>query len=88
MEKIQWFIGAKSRLFEFENRDYSTVKLTVDIGGRDRIIDLHNLEKLSIIEAIPDDIRMADGHPNETQLVEHLHSVISEYLSEMVLRIS
>ncbi len=88
MEAVQWFIGGKNRLFEFENREYSTVKLTVDVGGRDRIIDLHNLENLSIIEAIPDDIRMADGHPNETQLVEYLHSVISEYLSEMVLRIS
>ena len=88
LEKIQWFIGSKSRLFEFEQHEYSTVKLTVDVGGRDRKIDLHNLENLSVIEAVPDDIRMADGHPNETRLVEHLRSVISEYLSEIVLRIS
>ena len=88
MDGIRWFVGGKYRLFEFENQEYSAVKLTVDIGGRDRKIDLHNIDNLSIIEALPDDIRMADGHPNETQLVEHLHSVISEYLSEMALRIS
>lgn len=88
MDGIRWFVGGKYRLFEFENQDYSSVKLTVDIGGRDRKIDLHNIDNLSIIEAIPDDIRMADGHPNESKLVKHLHSVISEYLSEMALRIS
>ena len=88
MDGIRWFVGGKHRLFEFENQEYSSVKLTVDIGGRDRKIDLHNIDNLSIIESVPDDIRMADGHPNEELLVKHLRSVIQEYLSEMVLRIS
>ena len=88
MEKIRWFAGAKNRLFEFESHEYSTVKLTVDIGGRDRVINLHNIENLSVIEGVPDDIRQADGHPNENKLVDYLHKVIAEYLSEMVLRIS
>ena len=88
MAGIRWFVGGKHRLFEFENQEYSSVKLTVDIGGRDRKIDLHNIDNLSIIESVPDDIRMADGHPNEELLVKHLRSVIQEYLSEMVLRIS
>lgn len=88
MDGIRWFVGGKHRLFEFENQEYSSVKLTVDIGGRDSKIDLHNIDNLSIIESVPDDIRMADGHPNEELLVKHLRSVIQEYLSEMVLRIS
>ena len=42
---------------------------------------------LSIIEAIPDEIKMADGHPNLTMLIEHFTKVATEYLEEMVLHI-
>lgn len=86
--KIQWVAGGKYNLFEFEQQTYDTLKVVVDIGGRDRKIDLHNLDNLSIIEAIPDEIRMADGHPNEQMLIQHFTKVADEYLDEMVLRIS
>ena len=86
--KIQWIAGGKHNLFEFENQQYDKLKVVVDIGGRERKIDLHNLENLSIIEAIPDEIRMADGHPNKEMLVEYFAKVAAEYLDEMVLRIS
>lgn len=86
--KILWVAGGKSNLFEFEQKRYDTLKVVVDIGGRNRKIDLHNLENLSIIEAIPDEIRMADGHPKEDMLIEHFTKVAAEYLDEMVLRVS
>jgi len=86
--KIQWVAGGKYNLFEFEQQTYDTLKVVVDIGGRDRKIDLHNLDNLSIIEAIPDEIRMADGHPDEQMLIQHFTKVADEYLDEMVLRIS
>ncbi len=88
MLAIQWVAGGKARLFEFENQKYDTLKLVVDIGGRTRKIDLHNLDRLSIIEAIPEEIRMADGHPNLDMLIEHFKQVASEYISEMVLSIT
>jgi len=87
-DSIRWVAGSRYNLFEFENKTYDTLKVVVDIGGRNRKIDLHNLENLSIIEAIPDEIQMADGHPNRAMLIEYFKQVSAEYLEEMVLQIS
>lgn len=80
--------GSRLNLFEFEDVSYDTLKVVVDIGGRQRKIDLHNLERLSIIEGIPDEIRMADGHPDLKMLLEYFTQVATEYLEEMVLKIT
>lgn len=84
---IKWVAGGKHHLFEFEHKSYDTLKTIVDIGGRLRTIDLHNLDNLSIIEAIPDEIRMPDGHPDREMLIEYFKKVAAEYLEEMVLQI-
>ncbi len=88
MNKIRFVAGGKYNLFEFEQQKYDNLKVIVDIGGRNRTINLHNLENLSIIEGIPDYIRMSDGHPNLPMLIEYFHKVATEYLKEMVLHIS
>ena len=88
MDQIRHVAGSRFNLFEFEQTEYDNLKVVVDIGGRNRIINLHNLEHLSIIEAIPDEIKMADGHPNLPMLLEHFTKVAAEYLEEMVLQIS
>lgn len=87
MDKIRYVAGGRYNLFEFEQVAYDNLKVIVDIGGRTRKINLHNLENLSIIEAIPDEIKMADGHPNLSMLLEHFTKVATEYLEEMVLHI-
>jgi hypothetical protein len=87
MDKIRYVAGSRSNLFEFEEKTYDTLKVVVDIGGRNRKIDLHNLDNLSIIESIPDEIRKADGHPDKDMLIEYFKKVATEYLSEMVLQI-
>ncbi len=88
MDKIRFVSGGKYNLFEFEQQEYDNLKVVVDIGGRNRTINLHNLENLSIIESIPDNIRMANGHPNLPMLIEYFQKVATEYLKEMVLHIS
>ena len=85
--KLFHFMGNRFNLFEFEQQEYDTLKLNVSIGGRERTIDLHNLENLSIIEGIPNEIQLADGHPDLEKLDEHMSKVAGEYLSEMVLEI-
>lgn len=87
MERIRFVAGDKYNLFEFEKENYDNLKLDVDIGGRIRRINLHNLENLSIIEGIPDEVRMADGHPKPDLLIEYFKEVATEYLKEMVLEI-
>lgn len=88
MDKIRYVAGGKYNLFEFEQQNYDNLKVIVEIGGRPRTINLHNLENLSIIEGIPDNIKMADGHPNLPMLIDHFQKVATEYLKEMVLHIS
>lgn len=88
MERIRYVAGGRFNLFEFEQVQYDTLKVVVDIGGRYRKIDLHNLDNLSIIEGIPDEIKMADGHPNKEMLIEYFKKVATEYLSEMVLQVN
>jgi hypothetical protein len=87
MSKIRYCAKGKSNLFEFESKEYDSLKVNVKIGERERTIDLHNLENLSIIEGIPDEIKMADGHPNKEKLIKHFEKVADEYLIEMVLQI-
>ena len=88
MDKIRLMAGGKCKLFEFEQQEYDNLKVIVDIGGRNRTINLHSLENLSIIEGIPNNIRMTNGHPNLPMLIDFFQKVAAEYLSEMVLHIS
>ena len=49
------------------------------------MIDLHNMENLSIIEGIPDEIKAMDGHPDMSRLIPYFIQTAEEYLSQMVL---
>jgi hypothetical protein len=88
MTGIRHCAKGKFNLFEFESKKYDNLKVQVNIGDRERTIDLHNLENLSIIEGIPDNIKAIDGHPHKELLIEHFKLVASEYLKEMVLQIN
>lgn len=88
MDKIRYMAGNKFSLFEFEQVEYDKLKVSVELAGHNRIIDLHNLENLSIIENIPDEIRKIDGHPVRDDIVRYFTKVANEYLTEMVLEIT
>lgn len=83
MDKINIFIKGKYNLFEFRDENYD--KLKVDIGGRTRIIDLHNIDNLSVIEGIPDGIKGADGNADIDKLIAFIKDLIIDYMTEMVL---
>ena len=85
LDKMRFFAGGRFNLFEFEDIEYDSLKVVAQVGGRDRTINLHTINNLSIIESIPDEIQMIDGHPDPILLINHLKTVTSEYLSEMVL---
>lgn len=86
--KIDYFTKGKCNLFEFNHINYDGLKLNVDIGGRTRIINMNNIENLSLIEGIPDVIQGLDGHPKKDLLLEYFEKVANEYLQEMVLQIN
>ena len=87
IDKILYVSQGKDNLFEFEQKKYDNLKIEINFGGRSRIINIHNLENVSIIESITDDIKMPDGHPNKDLLINYLKKVAAEYLDEMVLTI-
>ena len=85
--KINRFAQDSHGLFEINQDQYNNVKVVLKIGGHDRTVNLHNLENLSIIEPIPDNVRMANGHANRKKLLEYLEGVVDDYLHEMVLQV-
>lgn len=87
IKKLKDISKSKSSLFEFEDKKYDNVKTVVKIGKKERTINIHNLENLSIIEELPSGIKGVDGIINESKLKKHIEDVADEYLSEMVLQI-
>jgi len=81
------FSNDRNQLFEYPGigAGYDEVKLVVEIGSKKRTISLHNMENLSIIEEIPEEIKDATGHPVLERLVPHFVNSATEYLSQMVL---
>lgn len=87
-DKIKNVATGKTRLFEFRDTEYEGTKLEVTIGDRPRIINLHNIENLSIIESIPKDIRLVDGYPDKKKLLSYFIKTADEYLNDFVCTIA
>lgn len=88
ISNILHFTKDKYNLFEFENNTkYNELKLKLKVAGKQRIINMNNLDTLSIIEEIPGDIQMADGHPKRKEMLEHFEKVADDYLKELVLEV-
>lgn len=83
--KLKNFASGSCYTYEFENIKYDQTKLYVDIGGRFRTIDLHNIEKLSVIEAVPDEYLLADGTVKKQGLLEYFKTLAEEYIDTMSL---
>lgn len=81
------FSKSKFELFEFEKIEYNQLKVNVKIGNHYRTVNMGNLENLSLIEEIPDYIKMSDGHPDKEKLLSHFETVADDYLKQMVLQV-
>lgn len=78
---ISGYFNGTNRVYEFENIDYSGVKFITSIYGRTRTININNL---SIIEGIPDEVTNSFGDIEDQKLKEHFIKVTKEYLEHMV----
>lgn len=83
-EKISGYFNGTSRIYEFEDIDYSGVKFVTSIYGRTRTININNINNLSIIEGIPDEVVNAFGDIDDKKLKKHFIEVTKEYLEHMV----
>jgi len=85
--KMNNFAKGSFNLFEFNGEFYNQLKVRVKIGNNERTINMGHLENLSLIEAIPDDIKGPEGNPYKEKLLGHFEEVANDYLSEMVLQV-
>lgn len=85
--EIDHFINGKNNMYEFQHELYEGAKVEVMMGDRNRTINLHNLENLSIIEHLPKDLLLSDGSVDGIKLTNHLQEASEGYLDEMVLSI-
>lgn len=81
---ISGYFNGTNRVYEFENIDYSGVKFITSIYGRTRTININNINNLSIIEGIPDEVTNSFGDIEDQKLKEHFIKVTKEYLEHMV----
>lgn len=81
---ISGYFNGTNRVYEFENIDYSGVKFITSIYGRTRTININNINNLSIIEGIPDEVTNSFGDIDDQKLKEHFIKVTKEYLEYMV----
>lgn len=84
MGRLKAYLAGSNRIFEFENKEYEDVKVNVDIGGRPRIIGLNNIENVSVIESLPDDIKNSNGDIQTDRLVNIICVQTEEYLKKVI----
>lgn len=84
ISRMVGYLAGGSRVFEFENKEYENVKVELDIGGRKRTIGLNNIENVSIIESLPDDIKGSDGELDKDRLVSIICTQAKEYMKHVI----
>lgn len=84
ISKLRGYLAGSNRIFEFEDKDYSDVKVGINIGGRDRVIGLNNIENVSIIESLPDDLKNADGEIDIERLINIVCTQAKEYMRRVI----
>lgn len=84
MEKLKGYLSGASKVFEFESKDYDDVKVKVETGGRVRTIGLNNIQNVSIIESLPDDLKNTEGDIDANRLVNIVCLQAKEYMKRVV----
>lgn len=68
-----------------EDENFDDIAIKFILGNRQRTVRLRNLDKLSIVEDIPDEIAK---HPDETKMVNYMIETANEYKSKIVFEIT
>lgn len=87
-EKVNNFVNNPATFFEFDGFECDQLKLHVQFNDNPRVINMGNLENLSLIEPIPENVQGLDGNPDKGKLMSHFNKIAKEYLKEMVLQIN
>lgn len=84
MSRLKGYLAGSNRIFEFENKEYDDVKICAEVGGRPRTIGLNNIENVSVIESLPDDLKDINGDIDTSRLIEIVCKQTEEYMRKVV----
>lgn len=75
----------KSAVFELEDgTKYDNVTATIDIGeGKERTLNLHKYDNMSILEYVPNQYEKDNGHADESTIIQYLCLRATEYIEKM-----
>ena len=83
---ISSYLNGNNRVYEFENVDYDDLKVVCDVFGKERKFSVNNIDKLSIIEGIPNEILNENNDIDDCKLKQHFINISEEYLEHMVYK--
>lgn len=85
IEKLIAFGLHKDGIFEWnDGSKYDAVKVTVDLGeGKQRVVNLHQIDNLSIIEALPSQYQLPNGKVDAEKTLPYLVQRAAAYLHKM-----
>lgn len=73
-----------NEIIEIQDEKYDDIKLVIKIGARERTVSLQSIEKLSIIEEIPEEI-FENREKDVDKFINYMLSVIDEYKEQINL---
>ena len=87
--KILDFLDGKSNseVIEIEDNSCENIKITFKIGSNYRTVELYDINRLSVVEDIPDSI-FNNGKYDEKVLIEYMIGIAKTYKNKMVLTVN
>lgn len=90
VEKLKNYVLGKSNntLKEVPLYNYDNLKMTFELNSKIRTINFNDLDKLSITEAIPSNVQLLNGMPDENKLLEHMKMTAEDYLQKLAQEVT
>lgn len=90
VEKLKNYVLGKSNntLKEVPLYNYDNLKMTFELNSKTRTINFNDLDKLSITEAIPSNVQLLNGMPDENKLLEHMKMTAEDYLQKLAQEVT
>ncbi|EQB3099723.1 hypothetical protein [Clostridium botulinum] len=74
-----------NNVIEIDGFEYENIKLEFKFGGKNKTINLSNIENISVNEDITNKVTLENGHPTKQSITPVLENIAVDYLNEMGL---
>ena len=85
-EKFLTLFDREDEIIEIDDIDYDDIKVQFKLGDNYRTVGLKNLDKLSIVEDIPETI-FNNGRCDEMRLIEYMIETATDYKEKMIVAV-